>query len=147
MKEIHSLIDWPTIEADFNFIRSMCTPFRIATKNDIERAKIRDITYNIIESDFIEDWKCGICVVVYDDENRQRILDLAEFLAFPDDGSDILLEYKNDKPTIWKETGDLITQRVPTTRLFHLWGQLQSNFGIYGEFYLGNEYLYKKQFH
>ncbi len=140
-------IDWSAIRAEFDGIRAAIIPFRVASEQDIERCKLSDMTHGMIASKLVEDWRRNDCVVILDKEKRERLTDLAYMLGFSDDDNFTDDKYKNDGRPNWRQLEELLSQQTVNTEFLHLWSLLNFYFGVYVELYLGNEAIYKREFH
>ncbi|KOX45039.1 hypothetical protein ADL19_23950 [Streptomyces purpurogeneiscleroticus] len=140
-------IDWSAIRAEFDGIRAAIIPFRVASEQDIERCKLSDMTHGLIASKLVEDWRRNDCVVILDKEKRERLTDLAYMLGFSDDDNFTDDKYKNEGRPNWRQLDELLSQHTVNTEFMHLWSLLNFYFGVYVELYLGNEAIYKREFH
>lgn len=140
-------VDWSAIRAELDGIRTAIFPFRIASQQDIELCKLSDMTHGMIASNLVRDWRRIECIVVLDQEKRERLIDIAFILGFSDDDSFTNHKYQGKNRPKWRRLDDLISDRTVTDEFLNLWALLHFYFGAYLELYNGNEEIYKREFH
>jgi hypothetical protein len=140
-------IDWAELQAKVDNIRVYSPSFKVASEEDIAKCKLSDMTHNQVACDCIGEWRSRELIAVLDPEKRDRMQELADNFGFE-------LTHSSEGKWIggaghprWERLDELIRKKVLNDELMELWGLLNFYHAIYMELYLGNEEIYKREFH
>ncbi|TXN20995.1 hypothetical protein [Methylobacterium sp. WL9] len=141
------LIDWEEVEQDFESMRAAYIPYYVMMDEDLERCKLSDATYGMIESNHIQKIKSWDYVSVVDWEKRERLVEIANSLGPIGNANDDGMPKTKTKTGLWLAVEASIKSRSLTHDFIKSWAGLHYNYGAYLELYVGNRDYYYSHFH
>ena len=139
--------DWTAIENEFSRVRYVCIPFNLATAEEIERCKLSDQTFGMIESDLLERWRGNDTIVVLDSDKRERMSGIIEYFGFDKCDVDGMIVFDAQPSPPVEILAEQIAQRELSTEFVINWGQFQFHYALYNDLYLLNQAAYEVEFH
>ena len=122
-------------------------PFLVATPEDLERGRLSDLTYNLIESDIIKDIQQGIYIAVHDAEKCESMVELVQVFGFTKDMISLEEGFDSNNPTLINRVAWSIKKKTFSHQFLIDWGNLKYFQATYIELYLRNLEVYRRDFH
>lgn len=146
-KSLGNKIDWDEIRREFDEMKLSYIPVYVMTDDDLERCKLSDVTYGMIESDHMAKIKSWEYISVVDWEKRERLVDLNNTLGCLSGDEEERPSGFVRKPGLWIAVEEGIKARKMSAEFFNNWASLHFHHAVYLELYVGNRDEYFKQFH